>query len=176
LKHILVTGASGFIGRALVLYLAERGFAVRAASRRPSPVGEGIEAVPSPDLAGSPDWAPLLEGIDVIVHTAAIAHTRGIDAAMQDAVNHRAVAALAGPRWGRWKQIRKVCGFRPAPDQRSSCVRSRGRRQFEKFSNLDVPISALYAATPSSRGRAQHHETPRYAAPGEASRPVFTLL
>ncbi len=95
LKRILVTGASGFVGRALVRSLAERGHAVRAASRKSWPAGEGVELVASPDLAGSADWAPLLAGVDVIVHAAAIAHTTGVDEAAQDAVNHRAVAALA---------------------------------------------------------------------------------
>lgn len=105
MKRILVTGASGFIGRALVPYLARCGHAVRAASRKPQPAGEGVEPVRSPDLAGSVDWAPLLEGVDAVVHTAAIAHTTGIGEATQDAVNHRAVAALAEAAKGRVERL-----------------------------------------------------------------------
>jgi nucleoside-diphosphate-sugar epimerase len=101
LRRILVTGASGFIGRALVRHLAELGDWVRAASRKTWPAGKGVELVASPDLAASPDWKPFLKGIDVIVHAAAIAHTTGSDEAAQDAVNHRAVAALAEAARGR---------------------------------------------------------------------------
>ncbi|WP_291693545.1 NAD(P)-dependent oxidoreductase, partial [Bradyrhizobium sp.] len=90
-----MTGASGFIGRALVAYLAERGYRVRAASRRPFPSGKAIDAVTSPDLTATADWPPLLDGMDVIVHAAAIAHTRDGNEAALALVNHRAVAALA---------------------------------------------------------------------------------
>ena len=41
----------------------------------------------------------------MIVHTAAIAHTRGVDEATQDAVNHRAVAALAEAARGRVERL-----------------------------------------------------------------------
>jgi nucleoside-diphosphate-sugar epimerase len=74
---------------------------VRSASRKARPAGEGVEDVSSPVLAESPDWASLLEGVDVIVHAAAIAHTTGVDEAAQNAINYRAVAALAEAARGR---------------------------------------------------------------------------
>jgi nucleoside-diphosphate-sugar epimerase len=104
-KRVLVTGAAGFIGRALVARLARSGLTVRAASRTPLPAGEGVESVLSPDLAGKTDWAPLLDGVDAIVHAAAIAHTGGVDEAAYEAINHRAVAHLAQAAQGKVERL-----------------------------------------------------------------------
>jgi UDP-glucose 4-epimerase len=94
---VLVTGASGVIGRPLTAALAETGFAVRAAARnRVQSFPENVEAVALPDLAGPADWSPLLSGMDAVVHLAGIAHI-GTDfsAAEYDRVNHQATADLA---------------------------------------------------------------------------------
>ncbi|MFI5014772.1 MAG: NAD-dependent epimerase/dehydratase family protein [Hyphomicrobiales bacterium] len=105
MKRILVTGASGFIGHALVAHLAEHGYRVRAASRRPPPRAGRVENVASPDLAGEADWVPFLAGVDAIVHAAALAHTGDADEAAYDAVNHRAVVALARAAQGRVERL-----------------------------------------------------------------------
>jgi nucleoside-diphosphate-sugar epimerase len=105
LKRILVTGATGFIGRALVPHLVRSGYAVRAASRTPQPSRENVESVTSPDLAGRADWAPLLDSIDMIVHAAAIAHTRGADATAYDSINHRGAVALAQAAQGKVERL-----------------------------------------------------------------------
>jgi nucleoside-diphosphate-sugar epimerase len=95
-SSVLVTGASGFIGSAVVAALARDGHAVRAAVRRPQPsFPAGVEAVQHPDLTGAFDWRPLLDGIDQVVHLAGIAHSRGVDPAMHDRVNREATARLA---------------------------------------------------------------------------------
>src|SRR5579872_4699458 len=95
--RILVTGASGFVGRAFVSAFAQDGRALRAAVRRTPqyPFPQGVEVVRLPDLSQSFDWTPLLDGTDRVVHLAGIAHTRGIAAERYDAVNHRATALLA---------------------------------------------------------------------------------
>ncbi len=64
----MVTGASGFIGRAACSAFAKRGWQVRAAVRKPANI-EGAQAVLG-DLAQG--WP--LDGVDVIVHLAGIAH------------------------------------------------------------------------------------------------------
>jgi nucleoside-diphosphate-sugar epimerase len=96
-SRILVTGASGFLGRALVSALAADGWAVRAAMRRAAPgFGPPIEVVPLPDLAEPFDWGPLLTGVDIVIHLAGIAHTgRGVSEQRYDRVNRAATAELA---------------------------------------------------------------------------------
>ena len=96
--RILVTGASGFVGRALVAALASRGASVRAAVRQPPPYSfaGGVEVMPHADLAQAFDWRPLLDGIDQIVHLAGIAHAGGsITATRYDQINRQATARLA---------------------------------------------------------------------------------
>lgn len=75
--HILVTGASGFVGKALCRELISRGHAVRAAVRQPVPPGEApldAHQILVPDIAAGFDRNALLGGVDTVVHLAAIAH------------------------------------------------------------------------------------------------------
>ncbi|HKS63210.1 MAG TPA: NAD-dependent epimerase/dehydratase family protein, partial [Xanthobacteraceae bacterium] len=93
---VLVTGASGMIGRPLTAALADAGHQVRAAVRRAQTFPEGIAVAQIGDLAGDIDWSPLLAGIDAVVHLAGIAHVgTGVAESTYDRVNHLATAALA---------------------------------------------------------------------------------
>lgn len=73
--RILVTGAGGFVGRAVVHRMArERRFAVRAAVRHsPEALSAGTEHVTA-DLDSEAAWPAALAGIDVVVHLAARVH------------------------------------------------------------------------------------------------------
>lgn len=95
--RILVTGASGFVGSALIQTLAAAGHQVRAAVRKPDllPSLAGVQSVKLPDLAGPVDWSPLVEGIDVVVHLAGIAHRSGVDETLYDRAIREATAGLA---------------------------------------------------------------------------------
>ena len=96
--RVLVTGASGFIGRPLCAALAAAGHRVRAAlrDRRVRSFPPGVEIVRLPDLAGPVDWRPLVDGMDAVVHLAAIAHAPPqVPDAAYDRVNHRATAEFA---------------------------------------------------------------------------------
>ena len=74
-KCVLVTGASGFIGRPLVAALLRAGYAVRAATRRPVSFPNSVNTVIVPDFKNSVDWNPILRGVDIVVHLAGLAHT-----------------------------------------------------------------------------------------------------
>ncbi len=75
--RVLLTGASGFIGRHLLAGLLEAGHEVRACARNPArwrPMVPAVEWVPC-DYArdhGPDDWRPRLEGIDVVINAVGI--------------------------------------------------------------------------------------------------------
>lgn len=74
---ILVTGATGFIGKHLVKALAASGHAVRAALRRQDSamlLPAGVDGIVLGDLSGPVDWGPALRGVRTIVHLAGRAH------------------------------------------------------------------------------------------------------
>lgn len=72
---ILVTGATGFVGTALVARLAREGMETRACIRRDdASMPTGIHTVHVGDLTGDADWSPALAGIGVVVHAAARVH------------------------------------------------------------------------------------------------------
>jgi nucleoside-diphosphate-sugar epimerase len=96
-SRVLVTGASGFLGRALVAALTGAGYRVRAAVRRRAELfAAGVEVVVHPDLAETFDWSPLLADVDAVAHLAGIAHAGGgIPEDAYERINHRATADLA---------------------------------------------------------------------------------
>ena len=75
-KRILVTGASGFLGRPLVSALLRAGYAVRAVVRRQVSFPGSVEMVIVPDLKDPIDWKPILQGVHSIVHLAGPAHSK----------------------------------------------------------------------------------------------------
>ena len=72
---VLVTGASGFVGRRLCARLVEDGrFQVRGTTRRPYSLPAGVESVVVGDLGPDTDWTAALSGVSVVVHLAARVH------------------------------------------------------------------------------------------------------
>lgn len=65
-KHILVTGAAGFIGRHLCAALRSRGFAVRAVDKAPG--HDGVKL----NLARTGPAREAVKGVDAVVHLAAM--------------------------------------------------------------------------------------------------------
>ncbi|MGY3074637.1 UDP-glucose 4-epimerase [Bradyrhizobium sp. LM6.10] len=77
---VLVTGASGFVGRHVVPALAREGWSVRRAVR--SPEGMDDEVVIE-TIGPETDWQAALQGIDAVVHLAARVHHKHEEHAVQ---------------------------------------------------------------------------------------------
>ena len=75
-KAFLVTGGSGFLGRALIVRLARFSDCSVVAPLRDQSVtlAMGVRTLPMGDLNGTNDWQAALTGIEVVVHTAARVH------------------------------------------------------------------------------------------------------
>jgi UDP-glucose 4-epimerase len=77
---VLVTGASGFVGRHVAPTLAREGWSVRRAVR--SPDGMDDEVVIE-SIGPETDWTAALEGVDAVVHLAARVHHKHEEHAVQ---------------------------------------------------------------------------------------------
>jgi nucleoside-diphosphate-sugar epimerase len=118
---VLVTGASGFVGRAACADFARRGWHVRAAvrARCDLPVEQHVVG----DIAAAAHWP--VEGVDAVIHLAGIAHElHGQNAeSLYQAVNCQATerlaraAAQAGVKRFVFMSSVKVNGERTAVDR-----------------------------------------------------------
>ena len=95
---VLVTGASGFVGRHLVAELAASGWCVRAVGgRRPVPAASAnVVVMRGRGLGAQTDWSDALVGADAVVHLAGSAHGRdGGDPVRMQEVNEAGAMRLA---------------------------------------------------------------------------------
>jgi nucleoside-diphosphate-sugar epimerase len=76
MRRILVTGANGFVGSALLPCLSASGWQVHAALRRPPAVTPAapFEPVVVGQIGAATDWSSALSGVESVVHLAARVH------------------------------------------------------------------------------------------------------
>lgn len=69
MSRILVTGASGFVGRALSEQLQRLGHGVVAAARSTSSrIPSSVRSVLTGDLCPDTDWSEALQAVDIVIH------------------------------------------------------------------------------------------------------------
>lgn len=102
MSKIIVTGANGYIGSAAVAALARRGHKVSAGVResvKDESLPTGVTQTVYGDLGARTDFRPVLEGHEIVIHTAAVAHKAppadDSGSSYVETVNFEAVASLA---------------------------------------------------------------------------------
>jgi nucleoside-diphosphate-sugar epimerase len=95
MSSVLVTGAGGYVGRHAAAALVRAGHEVRGTWRSRRPDVPGVRWAEVADVVTA-DWAPLLAGVEVVVHAAGLAHVpeRVADPGRMFRVNAHAVGRL----------------------------------------------------------------------------------
>jgi nucleoside-diphosphate-sugar epimerase len=71
---IAVTGANGFVGRALCIEAVKRGMVVRGITRTPCVMPDGVVGYVVGEIDGETQWEHALAGCEVVIHLAARVH------------------------------------------------------------------------------------------------------
>lgn len=132
--RLLVTGATGFIGRALCMTAVRRGWTVRAAVRGGGPPA-GVDGVAVGDIDAQTCWDEALHGVDTVIHLAARVHVLR-DAATDPLAEFRRVNAAATGQLAR-AAIRH--GVRRLVFVSSVKVNGEATRPGERFRESDPP-------------------------------------
>ncbi len=130
-----VTGANGFVGRALCAEAAKRGMVVRGITRSPCILPNGVENVVVGNVDGDTQWERALEGCDVVVHLAARVHIMK-DKSKDPLAEFRRVNTLGTVRLA---QCAVEAGVRRLVNVSSIGVNGPSTQEHLEFTDQDVP-------------------------------------
>ena len=101
MARVFVSGANGFIGRAITRQLLQAGHDVIGGLRTPTPLANGVVPLVTGDLAAA---IPALSEVDAVIHTAGLAHQMGrsVDTMMRGNVTAAENLARATPANARF--------------------------------------------------------------------------
>jgi nucleoside-diphosphate-sugar epimerase len=110
LAQMLVSGAAGFIGRALCRDLAGNGHAVTGVTRNAAAPIAGVSMLTFGDIGPETDWSAALAGVDCVIHLAGSAHRPQSAAAARREADAAAalVRACAGAGVRRLVQVSSI--------------------------------------------------------------------
>ncbi len=156
--NVLVTGASGFVGRALVTHLAQNGhWLVRAAYRRDfdTAATPRTERLRAPELSAEANWTSVLAGCSAVVHAAARVHV------MQDRSDHPLAA---------FREV-NVEGTRRLAEQAAAA----GVRRFVFISSIKVNGESTAAGMPYTAHATPAPQDPYGVSKWEAERALHDV-
>jgi nucleoside-diphosphate-sugar epimerase len=135
--NLLVTGANGFIGRALCKKMLADGWQVRVAVRgatQMTALSSRVEGMQVGDIGPDTDWSKALNGVDAVVHLAARVHV------MDDSASDSLVAF----RWVNVKGTERLAQQAVAANVRRfffmSSVKANGEERAQPYTERDMPM------------------------------------
>jgi len=135
--NLLVTGANGFIGRALCKKMLADGWQVRVAVRgatQMTALPSRVEGMQVGDIGPDTDWSKALNGVDAVVHLAARVHV------MDDSASDSLVAF----RWVNVKGTERLAQQAVAANVRRfffmSSVKANGEERAQPYTERDMPM------------------------------------
>lgn len=132
---LAVTGANGFVGRALCAEAVNRGILVRGITRYPCTLPRGVENVPIGNVDGDTLWKDALTGCDVVVHLAARVHVMR-DKSLNPLAEFRRVNTMGTIQLA---QCAEAAGVRRLVNVSSIGVNGPSTRDNLEFSDQDTP-------------------------------------
>ncbi|KOO58349.1 nucleoside-diphosphate sugar epimerase [Rheinheimera sp. KL1] len=134
---VLLTGATGYIGKALLASLASKAYLVVAPVRTPLfSLPENVEMPLLKDISMWPDDCNWFTGCDVVIHLAAKAHLQGESVAEYNRVNRDATLNLA--RLANATGVKRFIFL--------SSISVNGQTSIKPFDILDRPLPVEDAA------------------------------
>jgi nucleoside-diphosphate-sugar epimerase len=157
--RLLLTGATGFVGRATLAAAAERGIAVTTAIRHDGSPAGAVRSIRVGDLSREYPWEEVLGDVDAVIHLAARAHVMR-DSVADPLAAYRAINVAATTRLARAAAAAGVRRFVYV-----SSVKVHGQATHGEPFTADSPLAPI---DPYGRSKAEAEAALREIAAGTA--------